>query len=52
MMLLLPQLAWLVMIGAPRQNPKPVKATEIELEQEPLQTVAECAKGSDAVCTK
>jgi hypothetical protein len=39
MMLLLPQLAWLVMIGAPRQNPKPVKAAEIELEEEPAPPV-------------
>jgi len=45
MMLLLPQLAWMIMVGAPRQNPKIVNPA-------PLQTVAECAKGSDAPCTK
>jgi len=28
MMLLLPQLAWLIMVGAPRQNPKPEQAVK------------------------
>jgi len=28
MMLLLPQLAWLIMVGAPRQNPKPDTAVK------------------------